>query len=181
MKLTSLLLLAVALGSDAFSVCLGLGLAAGPRTWKTGLFVLTVAALHVVLPLAGWYLGRSLSLILARYTVYVGAAVLLLLGCRLLGQALGPREAPPSLPAGPVALFLLAVSVSLDSLPAGLVLSSRSYSLVPALALIGLTAGLMTALGFLAGRRLGLAAGPRAQALGGLVLVLLGVKLALGL
>ncbi|HUW64769.1 MAG TPA: manganese efflux pump [Spirochaetia bacterium] len=176
--MTNLVLLAVALGSDAFSLCLGLSMAR-MRAWKAGLFILIVAALHVMLPLAGWYMGQTLSLILERYTVYLAAGVLFFLAYKLVEQALGSHGQAPAIPTGPAAMLLLGASVSLDSLPAGLVLSSQSYALVPAISLFGLTAGLMTALGLVLGRYLGLWAGSRAQLLGGLVLFLLGVKLLL--
>ncbi|MDA8334807.1 MAG: manganese efflux pump [Peptococcaceae bacterium] len=178
--MTSLFLLAVALGSDAFS--LGLGLAvARTRSWKAGLFVSTVAILHVALPLAGWYLGRTLSVILERYTVYLAAGVLFFMAYKLAGQAYASAEEAPSLPAGPVALLLMSASVSFDSLPAGLVLGAQSHQLAQALIVIGFTAGLMTVLGLGLGRWLGGRAGPRSQLLGGLVLFLLGVKLLLRL
>lgn len=177
---TSLLLLAVALGSDAFSLCLGLSMAR-MRAWKAGLFVLLVALLHVLLPLAGWYMGRTLSLILERYTVYLAAGLLFFLAYKLVEQALGSPSEVLAIPTGLAAMLILGASVSLDSLPAGLVLSSQSYRLVPAVSLFGLTAGLMTALGLVVGRYLGRRAGPRAQLLGGLVLFFLGVKLLLNL
>lgn len=172
------MLLALALGSDAFSLCLGLSMAR-MQAWKAGSFVLLVAALHILFPLAGWYMGRGLSLILERYTVYLAAGILFFLAYKFVEQGLRPGATPPAIPTAPAAMLFLGVSVSLDSLPAGLVLNSQNYALVPAVALFGLTAGVMTALGLVLGRYLGLLAGSRAQLLGGLVLFLLGVKLIL--
>jgi len=175
--LISLLLLAVALGTDSFSLCLGLSMTR-IRAWRAGVFVLLVTVLHVLLPLAGWHLGRGLSLILERYSDYAAAAVLLYLAYKLVQQGLQARG-EAALPAGFAALFLLAASVSVDSLSAGLVLSNQSYRPLQAAPLIGVTAGVMTLLGFATGRRLGLWAGTRAQVLGGLVLFLLAVKIVL--
>ncbi len=183
---------AIALGTDAFSLSLALGLAGIRRSMLIRL-PLVVAVFHVFMPLIGMLAGQALGTLLGRYAGWLGALVLIFLGGRMLYKVYWPtvehypfREARKALfqkkSASSAALsgfgiYLLAAGVSLDALTVGFSLGTIRTEIYFTVLIIGLVAGLMTAAGLILGRVMGTRLGDKAELLGGLALVLIGVKL----
>ena len=196
MDLLTLLLVAVALATDAFSVALGIGMR-GVQRRELLLMSGTVLAFHVVMPLIGVVLGGVLGALIGRYAAWIGAGIIIFIGLNMIREALRPGEeilefgAPgPGRPAclnqklqnlsrGGWGLFILGFSVSLDALSVGFGLGTIFVEQLPiTVGVIGSVAGIMTAMGLILGRFLGCWIGTRAGLLGGLVLVVVGCKIA---
>jgi putative Mn2+ efflux pump MntP len=86
-------------------------------------------------------------------------------------------EAPAADAFAPRAMALLAFATSIDALAVGVTLPLLGAPMVFTVAAIGLVTALLSALGLGAGRRFGAALGPRADAAGGVILILLGAKI----
>lgn len=177
-EIITVLLVAVALGTDALSLAVGIGVS---RVTRREILLLsgTISIFHVLMPLAGFLLGQTLGQLLGRYAVWVGAGVLIILGLHLLAEGLNPardREKLKNNFYGLGGLLLLAGSVSIDALGAGFSLGAFAVSLPLTIGLIGAVAGLMTAAGLIFGRCIGRFLGDRAELVGGAVLLFLGVK-----
>ena len=177
-EFATVFLLAVALGTDAFSLCLGIGMV-GVRHMQVWLITLTVLFFHIAMPLAGFAVGELAGTILGRAATVAGALLLLYLGVRMIYNALrgDPEDAPRIMLLNTGGLFLLGASVSMDALSVGFTLGTRRTGLLLTVVLFGLVAGLMTLSGLLLGRYLGRRVGEKAQLLGGLILLGIGVKL----
>jgi putative Mn2+ efflux pump MntP len=170
--------LAVALGTDAFAVCLGLGLGGVSRR-QGFLLVVTITVFHVLMPIAGWWLGEFTGTLLGRLAGIIGAAVLFFMGAVMICEAVRsgiPQAASPMAP-GIVGLLCLGASLSLDALSAGFALGVFHFNLLLVAGTVGLTAGLMTAAGLGLGRSAGAWLGQRAQLIGGLILFIVGIHL----
>lgn len=183
---------AIALGADAFSLSLAIGLA-GIRKRLIIRLSLVIAVFHVVMPLCGMIMGQALGSVLGRFASGVGALVLLVLGIRILYKLYRPEPQNFSLGEAREALFhnnlcrnvslegfsiyVLAASVSLDALSVGVSLGTIETEILLTVVVIGLTAGLMTALGLVLGRVMGTWLGDKAELFGGLALLLIGIKL----
>lgn len=177
MSIAAVLLLAVALGTDSFSLCLGIGLA-GVRRAQVYLISFTVLLFHIFMPLLGWYAGEYVGSLLGRWAGYIGAAVLLYLGVKMIRGGLHPpEENPRPVSLNTAGLLLLAASVSMDALSVGFTLGTQRVNLLATVLTFGIVAGLMTCLGLVLGKLLGRLAGARAQLLGGLILLGIGIKL----
>lgn len=177
MELSTLLIISVALGTDAFSMCLGIGLAGVGRI-QIAIISFTVLIFHIFMPLAGWYIGELAGKTLGQAASIAGAVVLVFLGARMLYGALKNGECAPSLlPMNTWGLFLLAASVSMDALSVGFTLGTQRVSILLAVLFFGLVAGVMTLGGLLLGCYLGHKVGERAQIVGGLILIAIGIKL----
>ena len=174
----TLILLAIALGTDAFSMCIGIGMAGVSRK-QIVVISLTVLVFHIVMPLIGWYVGGFLGNLLGRVAAIAGAALLVYLGGRMILAVWreGVNESARFMVDNIWGIMLLAAGVSMDALSVGFTLGTRSVNLVQAAGLIGLVAGLMTFCGLVLGRFIGSWIGSRAQMAGGVVLVGIGVKL----
>jgi len=180
LELFTLLVLAVALGTDAFSMCLALGLAG--VTYRQILVVsFTVLIFHIVMPLLGWYAGEFAGALAGRAASIAGALLLVYLGGKMIlsvlkgGNALNPKV----MLVNTLGLFLLAASVSMDALSVGFSLGTRQVNLPLTAGVIGAVAGVMTAAGLFLGRFVGARVGKRAVLVGGILLIGIGMHMAL--
>ena len=178
MSLLTLGLLAIALGTDAFSMCIGIGIA-GVRLRQIIIISLIVLIFHIIMPLIGWYIGGFLGNLLGRVASIAGAALLVYLGGRMIWAVWrkGADNSASSMIDNVWGIMLLAAGVSMDALSVGFTLGTRNVNLIQAAGIIGLVAGLMTFVGLVLGRFIGNWVGSRAQMVGGVVLVGIGVKL----
>lgn len=180
MEWSFVLPVSVALGMDAFSFSLALGLI-GIRN-RTALYLtLIVAVFHVFMPLLGLWVGQKLGTLFGDIAIGIGTIILLWLGGRMIwGAWKGGEAAKSNLPSlQGWGIYGLAASVSLDALSVGFSLGTFVKHIVPATLIMGLTAGIMTGGGILLGRRVGTWLGNKAEALGGLILLLIGIRMGL--
>lgn len=192
MDLAWVVAVAIALGADAFSLALAIGLS-GIRKRKMLHLSLVVAVFHVVMPLVGMLLGQALGVILGHYASLIGALILIGLGGRMLYKVYRPstehfsfeeaREAllrknlSTDVSLSGFGMVVFAASVSLDALSVGFSLGTIRADIFLTVMIIGGTAGLMTGMGLVLGRVLGTWLGDKAELFGGLALLLVGIKL----
>lgn len=192
MKVVTLLLVAIALGTDAMSVAIGIGMKGISRR---NIIILSgvISVFHVIMPLIGLYLGSILGVIIGQYAAMIGAAILVFIGLQMVWNHLPsqsnqvmpwPKKSvrlPASLQQGFVATFsnvtVLAGSVSLDALSVGFSLGTVQVNLMLTVIIMGLVAGIMTAVGLMFGRRLGGWLGENAGVIGGVILIGIGIKM----
>ena len=183
---------AIALGADAFSLSLAIGLA-GIRRRMVLHLSLVVAVFHVLMPLGGMMLGQALGAVLGRFASLTGALVLIGLGGRMLYKVYRPtteyfplgkardalfhKELSSNASLRGFGIYVLAASVSLDALSVGFSLGTIRADILITVMIIGMVAGLMTGMGLVLGRVMGTWLGDKAEMLGGLALLLIGVKL----
>ena len=177
MSLLTIFLLAVALGTDAFSMCLGIGMT-GVRRRQIVLISVTVLIFHILMPPAGWYLGQLAGSLIGRAAALAGSMILIFLGARMIWDVYKPdREEPRVALVNTWGLLVLAASVSMDALSVGFTLGTYSVNLFMVALIFGLVAGLMTFSGLWLGSMLGRWVGGKAQLVGGIILVGIGIKL----
>ena len=178
MSLITLIILAVALGTDAFSLCLGIGIA-GVNRKQMLLISITVLVFHIFMPLAGWFTGELAGNLLGRAASVIGSLILVYLGSRMIWATLrnGRETEIKVFKFNAWGLVLLGASVSIDALSVGFTLGAQQVDLLRTAATIGIVAGIMTTAGLVFGRFMSSLVGERAQFLGGLILIAIGVKL----
>ncbi|MBT2573023.1 manganese efflux pump [Bacillus sp. ISL-51] len=178
-ELLALSMMAFALGMDAFSVGLGMGMV---RLRKRQIFHIgfVIGLFHVIMPLAGMAAGQLLSGFLGMLAVYVGGSLLFILGVQMIFAAFKQSEEPFISPAG-AGLLLFAVGVSLDSFSVGLGLGMYGSKPLLAVALFGAFSTILTWAGLLIGSKVQSWLGSYSEALGGTILIGFGLKLLLPL
>lgn len=185
MILLSILPIAVALGVDAMSLAISIGLA-GIRRRQFFLVTAIVTVFHILMPLFGVSLGRYLGRHTGPLAGVIGALVLIAIGLSSIWSSIrelqGAQQEDKARDkwlltlTSPVSLILIAVSVSLDALTVGFGLGTLKADLVLTVITIGLVAGIMTAAGLFFGRRLNHKFGEKAEIVAGLILVAVGIK-----
>lgn len=180
MNILSSLLVALGLSMDNFAVSIASGCCNRKISWRYSVSVSVLFALaHVVMFSAGWFGGRELGRFISSVDHWIAFVVLAFIGARMVWQARGPEETDPELCRVHTlgTLLMLSVATSIDALLVGVGLS---FTAAPYLLTTGTLAVcvLLTSLtGFVLGSYLGRRFGRVMEALGGLALVAIGVKL----
>lgn len=180
----ALVLLAFALSMDAFAAALGLGARARAksivgRALRVGL---AFGAAQAVMPLLGWILGVAFASVIREVDHWVAFVLLGLIGGRMLWEGLAnpdqkhdTDESASSPQAG--ALFVVAIATSIDAAVAGITLPFLDQPVLLACAVIGAITMVMSTVGVLLGKTVGVWTGRRAEVLGGLLLIAIGAKI----
>jgi manganese efflux pump family protein len=174
-EIVTLLLMAAALGMDAFSVGLGMGMYK-LRLRKIFEIGITIGLFHVLMPLAGITAGKFLSEQFGALASFIGGLLLVVLGLQMIWASLKKDDEKVITPVG-VGLLLFALSVSLDSFSVGLSLGIYGAKTVLVLLCFGIMATVQTWAGLLLGRKVRGWIGTYSEALGGAILLGFGLKL----
>jgi manganese efflux pump family protein len=171
-QMITLAMLAIALGMDAFSLGLGIGMQR-LRYRKMIYLSLSIGLFHVVMPLLGMAIGQSISSLMKELAVILGGALLCFLGGKMIVQT--NKEPELGLHSW-LSLLLVSFSVSLDSLSVGLTLGLFATEQWIAASLFGGVGALMAAVGLWIGKFASGWLGNAGEAVGGLILIVLGLK-----
>ncbi|WP_338443380.1 manganese efflux pump MntP family protein [Bacillus spizizenii] len=176
-ELITLSIMAFALGMDAFSVGLGMGMV---KLRKKQIFYIgfIIGLFHVIMPLGGMAAGNMLSGLLGVLAVYIGGSLLFVLGVQMLMASFKQSEERFMSPTGP-GLLLFAIGVSLDSFSVGLSLGIYGSHPLLTITLFGFFSMILTWLGLLIGKQVQSWLGTYSEALGGIILIVFGLKLLL--
>jgi putative Mn2+ efflux pump MntP len=168
-QLLTILVIAVALGMDAFSLGVGIGLK-GVRLRDIMKLSTIIAIFHVLMPLGGMMTGHYVSELLGGIATSAAGALLLLLGAHMVYSSLR-GEAVDSIDHRTVwGMLVFSFSVSIDSFSVGISLGMFSAHILLTVLMFGLFGGLMSVLGLLLGRQASRSLGGYGEALGGVIL-----------
>jgi len=137
------------------------------------------------MPMLGWLLGSAFAGYIQRLDHWVAFVLLSFIGGNMIREALGGED--PCGPGGcPVEerlnhreLLLMAVATSIDALAVGVTFAFLEVSILPAASLIGVTTFCLSVAGVAVGNFFGARYEKRAELTGGVILVLLGIKILL--
>jgi len=178
----ALLLIAVGVSADAFAVALGKGLHVRGGVVRTAVLVgLAFGAAQALMPLLGWLLGTAFADVIADVDHWVAFGLLLLVGGKMLWEARSAHE-DSDVDTDRLSvreLVVLSVATSIDALAVGVTLAFLPVPIGGAVALIGVTTAVLSAVGVLVGHRVGARFGRPAEIAGGIVLILIGTNILL--
>lgn len=179
MGLLELFLLAVGLSMDAFavSICKGLSLRKvdGRHMCLAGAWF---GGFQMLMPLIGYAMGSLFAGMVSRYAHWIAMALLLYLGVSMILEALGEDEEESAM-MDVKTMFLLAVATSIDALAVGVTFAFLQVSILPAVCFIGCVTFAFSAAGVKIGSLFGSKYRSRAELCGGVILILIGVKIVL--
>jgi len=174
-QIVTLFLMAFALGLDAFSLGLGIGMR-GIRLLDILKISVVIALFHIFMPLFGFFMGNYLGLLLGGVASTVGGILLILLGSHMVYSAIR-GDAVKSFDYRTMwGLLLFSFMVSIDAFSVGVSLGMFATDLLLAVLLFGLFGGGMSIAGLLLGRKIGYWIGGYGEAFGGAILFMFGLK-----
>lgn len=172
--------ISLGLAMDAFAVSIATGLKLGRATprhvfrlaFHFGLF-------QFMMPVIGWYLGQQVAALIERFDHWIAFGLLAMIGGRMLWDAGNERESDAkSDPTRGLSLVTLSVATSIDALAAGIGLAFLRESIWIPSVTIGVVTATLTGVGITFGSRLGSRWGRWAEVVGGCVLILIGLRIA---
>lgn len=185
MNFLTLLLIAVGLSMDAFSVAICKGLAL-PRTTPKHCAPVGVwfGGFQALMPIVGYFVGVNFSDAIRSVDHWVAFALLALIGVNMLREALGKEEEGECVecadnPLAARKMLPMAVATSIDALAVGVSFAFLGVDIWGAAATIGVTTFLFSAVGVKIGNIFGARYKSKAEVAGGIILILIGLKILL--
>ena len=177
-----LFLIGIGLSMDAFAVaiCKGLGM---ERINKRDALLLALffGGFQALMPLTGYLLGSRFASYIERWDHWIAFVLLAFIGSSMIRESREQEEEEIE-HGGSIRyreLFTLAVATSIDALAVGVSFAFLGVHIAPAVTLIGCTTFVLTLAGVWVGNLFGSRYKSRAELTGGIILILIGVKILL--
>ena len=180
MTFFELFLIGIGLSMDAFavSICKGLSMQKIDKKYTLciGLFF---GGFQALMPLTGYLLGNQFSGYIERFDHWIAFVLLAFIGFNMIREARSDEENESNDRFDFKTMLPLAVATSIDALAVGVTFAFLRVNIVPAVSFIGCITFLLSAIGLKAGNIIGAKNRSRAEFAGGLVLILMGIKILL--
>ena len=182
MSTLSLFILAAALSMDAFAVSVCKGLAMKRVSVKNALIIgLWFGGFQALMPAIGYLLGNQFNQYITSIDHWIAFVLLSFIGISMIKEAISTKdeeeETNPSLSVK--TMFLLAVATSIDALAVGVTFAFLKVQIIPAVSFIGTITFLLSIVGVKVGNVFGTRYKAKAEIAGGIILILIGVKILL--
>ena len=182
MNFIELLLIAVGLSMDAFSVSICKGLTTKKFSWRMALVCgLWFGFFQALMPIIGYFLGAQFQEMIEAYDHWIAFGLLFLIGANMIREAIwGEKEEGEN--NGSLdfkTMFLLAIATSIDALAVGVSFACIQVKLWSSVIIIGLTTFVFSVLGVKIGNVFGSKYEKSAGVVGGIILILIGLKILL--
>lgn len=181
MKLVELLLIALGLSMDAFAVSICKGLSTRKLRGRHYLIIgLWFGGFQALMPTVGYLLGSLFEKYITSIDHWVAFVLLSFIGGNMLVEAFSKSEERSDASFSFGSMLPLAIATSIDALAVGI-----TFALLPdvdisaAVCLIGITTFVLSAIGLKVGNVFGLRFKKKAEAVGGIILILIGLKILL--
>ena len=180
MGLIELVLIAVGLSMDAFAVSVCKGLAMPKCTFKKAAIVgLWFGGFQALMPAIGYILGAQFQEAIASIDHWIAFVLLALIGGNMIHEALDNDEEEADASLDVKTMFLLAVATSIDALAIGITFAFLKVNIIPAVCFIGIVTFIISFAGVKIGNIFGARYKNKAEIVGGVILILLGLKILL--
>ena len=180
MTFFAVFLLAVALSMDAFAVAVCKGLAMPKCTFKKAAIVgLWFGGFQALMPAIGYVLGAQFQETIASIDHWIAFVLLALIGGNMIHEALDNDEEEADASLDVKTMFLLAVATSIDALAIGITFAFLKVNIIPAVCFIGIVTFIISFAGVKIGNVFGVRYKNKAEIVGGVILILLGLKILL--
>lgn len=179
MSILDLFILAVGLSMDAFAVSVCKGLSLGKIKPKHMCIAgVWFGGFQALMPLIGYFLGSFFAEMIEKYDHWVAFVLLAIIGGNMIKESFDKDEKVDS-SMDVKSMLLLAIATSIDALAVGVTFAFLQVQIVPAVSFIGVITFIFSAVGVKIGSLFGTKYKSKAELFGGIVLVLIGIKILL--
>ena len=180
MDFVQIILISIGLAMDAFAVSVCKGLTFKSMSFKnTFIIALYFGFFQGIMPVFGYFLGNIFGNIMSVVDHYVVFILLGLIGFNMIKDVFSKNEDNFDDKVNFQVMFPLAVATSIDAFSIGITLAFLKVNLFVSVLIIGIITLCVTFIGVLIGNRFGLKYGKVAQVVGGIILILMGLKVLL--
>lgn len=177
-----LFLIGIGLSMDAFAVSICKGLVMEKANKKQAFIIgLYFGGFQALMPLIGWFLGIRFQKYITSIDHWIAFVLLALIGGKMIVEAIRDPDVEEigkkDPPLDHKEMFLLAVATSIDALAVGITFAFLDTPIVEAIVIIGLTTFFLSIIGVVVGNFFGTRYKKKAEIVGGIILVAIGVKI----
>lgn len=170
-----MILIAIGLAMDAFALALCLGLPMNEMDWPKGLKVaLYFGFFQGLMPFIGYLLGKQFAYHIIQIDHWISFILLTYTGINMLKEARSDEEVIPAFDFK--TLFPLSIACSIDAFAVGITFAFFEVNILVIVSIIALITGLISLIGVKMGHLFGCQLKAKADIIGGLILILMGVK-----
>lgn len=178
MGFIEILLTGIGLSMDAFAVSICKGLSVRRLRPRHNLICgLYFGGFQALMPVIGWLLGRQFESLIKSVDHWIAFALLVLIGANMIREAVKNEEENLNDSFSPKTMLPLAVATSIDALAVGVTFAFLDVEIVPAVSMIGATTFILSAIGVKIGNVFGTKYKSKAELVGGIVLIAMGIKI----
>lgn len=186
MSIIEIILLSFGLSMDAFAVSICKGLTLKKMDWKKSLIAGGYfGAFQAIMPLIGYFLiilfkqNEAISNLITKYDHWIAFVLLIIIGINMIRESFAKEEVDGNF--GFKAMLILAIATSIDALSVGITFATMelAINIYLTVLIIGGITFILSALGVFIGNVFGLKFKQPAEIVGGVVLILIGLKILL--
>lgn len=186
MSIIEIILLSFGLAMDAFAVSICKGLTLKKMDWKKSLIAGGYfGVFQAIMPLIGYFLiklfkqNEAISNFITKYDHWIAFILLIIIGINMIVESFAKEEVDGNF--GFKTMFVLAIATSIDALSVGITFATMelAINIYWTVLIIGGITFILSALGVFIGNVFGLEFKQPAEIVGGVVLILIGLKILL--
>ncbi len=180
MNFVEILLIGIGLAMDAFAVSIGKGLSMKKMNWKKAIIVgLYFGIFQGLMPIIGFFLGYSFESLVRQIDHWIAFFLLVAIGMNMVREALKKDEEGRNDSVAFKVMIILAIATSIDALTIGITFAFLQVNILTSALIIGVITFLISILGVKIGNKFGSKYESKSEAIGGLILILMGLKILL--
>ena len=180
MTFAELIIIAVGVSMDAFAVSISKGLSTPNLKAKNALTAaLWFGGFQALMPLAGYFIGSSFADFVSSVDHWIAFVLLGIIGGNMVHESFDKNSCDVAPDFSVKAMFPLAIATSIDALAVGVTFAFLQVNIVPAVSFIGIITFLCSAIGVKIGNVFGSKYKSKAELAGGIILILMGIKILL--
>lgn len=165
---------------DAFAVAICKGISMKKMNWKKACIIgLWFGGFQALMPVIGYFLGSTFEELVVSIDHWIAFVLLSLIGGNMIKEAFSKEEEKNDDDISFKTMLVLAVATSIDALAVGITFAFLNVNIILAISLIGITSFVLSVIGTKVGNKFGDKYKNKAEFVGGIILVLLGLKILL--
>lgn len=180
MGILEILLIAIGLAMDAFAVSICKGLSMKKMSWEKAIIVgLYFSTFQALMPAIGYFLGTTFEGLVTRVDHWIAFGLLTIIGINMLKEAFSKNEENQNDSVDFRTMSVLAIATSIDALAVGITFAFLRVNMLIAAIIIGIVTFAICIIGVKIGNKFGDKYERKAETVGGLILILMGIKILL--
>jgi manganese efflux pump family protein len=176
-----IILIAIGLAMDCFAVSICYGFLSKKLRWKLVFrMALFFGGFQAVMPVIGWLIGLSMKDLISEVDHWIAFGLLGIIGIKMIIEGIRNKDGDKCRQFNKWSVLLsLSFATSIDALIVGMSFAVLEVNILLAIAIIGFASFVFTIIGILAGKRFGGLLEKKAEIMGGIVLIGIGLKILL--
>ena len=180
MKLYEIIVIGIGLAMDAFAVSVCKGLSMKKIDWKKAIIIaLYFGIFQAVMPVIGYFLGNTFSAFVQKVDHWIAFILLAIIGGNMIRESRDDEVEKRNDKVDVKTMVILAIATSIDALAVGVTFAFFEVNLLLAITIIGIITFVLSILGVVIGNKFGDKFQNKAELAGGIILILIGLKILL--